>query len=441
MTDTSRLQFPSHNNLAHKVALWLDKRQGKNTCIGCCQSGKPCRNPLSKEKLMSASTSLNRLCSTAPSNPLASSVFKGAVQNLLCWRHGDQAQNFLSEWETQRQKTAGSLNIGKATLHSSKRHGSSLAPAKHANEMLRSGTATSAKLNIAVTTKSRPPAEAKPRGPTINSDNDSLLARRARPSGPPMRMTRSGATGPETRHQHQVARSPIISSAISVDVTLSCAICANDVPRASIPSTITGKCSHPNQTCRACIASWIASRLDSSGHDSLTCPECNELLSEIDIKAFAAPEVYGRYEDQVLRSALSKDPEFHWCVAPGCHAGHLHAGSGPIFRCVQCGNRSCIKHNVLWHEGMTCAEYDSSARSSQREKEEAASIEKVKETSRPCPGRGCGWRIEKKGGCDHMTCHKCKTEFCWRCFADYKDIRKYGNMAHQSSCHYHPTNL
>ena len=221
----------------------------------------------------------------------------------------------------------------------------------------------------------------------------------------------------------------------------SCAICTNDVPRASIPSTITGKCSHPNRTCRACIASWIASRLDSSGHDSLTCPECNELLSEIDIKAFTTPEVYGRYEDQVLRSALSKDPEFHWCVAPGCHSGHLHAGSSPIFRCIQCGTRSCIKHNVLWHEGMTCTEYDSSARSSQRAREEAASIEKVKEMSKPCPGRGCGWRIEKKGGCDHMTCHKCRTEFCWRCSADYNDIRRYGNEAHKPTCHYHPTNL
>ncbi|KAK7937568.1 uncharacterized protein PG986_014436 [Apiospora aurea] len=333
MAEASKPRLPPHNNLAHKIAHWLDKHQVKKTCIGRCQSGEPCRNPLSTEKLMSASTSLQRLSFMAPSSPEASPVFKEAVQNLLCWRHGCQAQNFLSGWEPQRQKTTGSFHVGMIPLHSSKGHGSSLslAPAKQVEGMLAYGTATSAKVNLAVT-KSRPLVEAKPRTLTVNAGKGSLLARHDQPSGPPVVMTRSGATGPETRHQKQVARSPIIPGPRPVDATLTCAICANDVPRASIPSTITGKCRHVNQTCRACIASWIASRLENSGHDGLTCPECREGLSESDIKAFAAHGVYERYEDQVLRSALSKDPEFHWCVAPGCRSGQLHAGSDPIFR-------------------------------------------------------------------------------------------------------------
>jgi len=31
----------------------------------------------------------------------------------------------------------------------------------------------------------------------------------------------------------------------------------------------------------------------------------------------------------------------------------------------------------------------------------------------------CASTIEKNGGCNHMTCKKCKYEFCWVCLADW----------------------
>ncbi|EKX38946.1 hypothetical protein GUITHDRAFT_115052 [Guillardia theta CCMP2712] len=39
--------------------------------------------------------------------------------------------------------------------------------------------------------------------------------------------------------------------------------------------------------------------------------------------------------------------------------------------------------------------------------------EEIARTSKPCTK--CGYRIVKMGGCDHMTCRKCRHEFCWRC--------------------------
>lgn len=35
-----------------------------------------------------------------------------------------------------------------------------------------------------------------------------------------------------------------------------------------------------------------------------------------------------------------------------------------------------------------------------------------------CPK--CGVCIEKNGGCSHMTCNRCKHEFCWTCLNDWK---------------------
>jgi hypothetical protein len=38
----------------------------------------------------------------------------------------------------------------------------------------------------------------------------------------------------------------------------------------------------------------------------------------------------------------------------------------------------------------------------QKAKDEQASLQKVKETTKLCPG--CQWPIEKNQGCEHMTC-------------------------------------
>lgn len=39
----------------------------------------------------------------------------------------------------------------------------------------------------------------------------------------------------------------------------------------------------------------------------------------------------------------------------------------------------------------------------------------VQETSKPCPNPNCNVHIHKTEGCNHMTCSRCRTEFCWIC--------------------------
>jgi hypothetical protein len=54
--------------------------------------------------------------------------------------------------------------------------------------------------------------------------------------------------------------------------------------------------------------------------------------------------------------------------------------------------------------------------------------ELVHKTSKPCP-TGCGWQIEKNLGCNHMTCSRCRHEFCWRCLQPYKHPASAGTCA------------
>lgn len=74
--------------------------------------------------------------------------------------------------------------------------------------------------------------------------------------------------------------------------------------------------------------------------------------------------------------------------------------------CEGCGAHSCYKHEVAWHTGQTCKEYDESIKQS-----DFATADYISRETKGCPG--CSIPIEKDGGCDHITCTKCSHEFCW----------------------------
>lgn len=120
-------------------------------------------------------------------------------------------------------------------------------------------------------------------------------------------------------------------------------------------------------------------------------------------------------------------------------------------------------HNVPWHEGETCDEYEYRKDPKVREMEEKATEKEIKGSAKKCPGGKCGVNITRNGGCDHMRCElnlffdclrdcgvetddeiigtRCGYEFCWLCLADYNLIRKNGNSFHEKDCKLHSDNL
>ena len=49
----------------------------------------------------------------------------------------------------------------------------------------------------------------------------------------------------------------------------------------------------------------------------------------------------------------------------------------------------------------------------------------ISANTKECPK--CQSTIEKNGGCNHMTCKKCKHEFCWVCAGNWKDHGSFYN--------------
>lgn len=42
-----------------------------------------------------------------------------------------------------------------------------------------------------------------------------------------------------------------------------------------------------------------------------------------------------------------------------------------------------------------------------------SSEERIKKVGKQCPGVGCGWVVEKDGGCNHMYCARCGLNWGW----------------------------
>ena len=200
-------------------------------------------------------------------------------------------------------------------------------------------------------------------------------------------------------------------------------------------------CAHPPNTCKECLQSWMASEFDTKGCDGIKCPECAQTLEYNEVQQAASAETFEAYDKLAFRNALGSLDEFAWCLAVGCGSGQLNIENNHFMDCVSCGYKQCLNHKVAWHEGETCEQYDYRTSGQKKRDEEKKEEEMLNTLSKKCPGPGCGWRIQKIDGCEHMTCKKCKFEFCWQCLASHVEIKRVGNTAHAATCKFHSTNL
>ncbi|KAI8943264.1 hypothetical protein NX059_001284 [Plenodomus lindquistii] len=239
-----------------------------------------------------------------------------------------------------------------------------------------------------------------------------------------------------------------------------CASCADSYPLQDLISLTA--CDHPSDICQQCLLAWLDTQMASTTWDQVRCPSsgCKNPITYEDVQKYAPADVYERFDELSMRSYLSSEPNFTYCLAPTCTSGQIHdtGTAGPIFRCAACKFRMCTAHTppVPFHEDESCTQYTerverkriaTEAREAAlrvRREQEQASAAEVTKTSVECPG--CGIMISKTVGCDHMTCRRlsCGFEFCYLCRAPYageNGIRKAGNAAHAVTCRYHGSRL
>jgi len=129
----------------------------------------------------------------------------------------------------------------------------------------------------------------------------------------------------------------------------------------------------------------------------------------------------GSIRANVVQSYLAKSLEAHLyatktrfiqCPSVNCGAGYVvdgnvddKEGCCSIVNCWECKQDFCVDC-IVSHPNMTCAE-------SRAAKANDFSSRFIQNFTKNCPT--CQTPITKNGGCNSMSCSRCKANFCWAC--------------------------
>ena len=187
--------------------------------------------------------------------------------------------------------------------------------------------------------------------------------------------------------------------------------------------------------CQTCLAKTIQTRLND-GLIEFPCPnpECSDPIGRTEVFSHLNQEDKVRFER--LRVNAESDNSRKTCP----HCSHITEHHLPVRRvrrlreeevkiqCENCRIEWCFKCHAPWHQDMTCKEFTRGNRQFQKWTEDrpngVANCQK-------CPT--CRVFIQRSTGCDHMTCNRCKTHFCYKCGGRFIDIPGLGDHYKRTS--------
>lgn len=157
-----------------------------------------------------------------------------------------------------------------------------------------------------------------------------------------------------------------------------------------------------------------------------TCPnaKCTEIVTEEEMKRALGEgsDFLNKFLSFQLRSFVESNSLTRWCPGRGCDriACALSAAAmeseGCVAHCVECSTDFCLVCGEEPHSPSNCK---SLSKWMEKCKNESETANWILANTKSCTK--CHSRIEKNQGCNHMTCQRCKHEFCWICMGDWND--------------------
>jgi len=190
-----------------------------------------------------------------------------------------------------------------------------------------------------------------------------------------------------------------------------CVICADTFDASQL---LCLQCGH--SFCINCWKDHIEYQVQL-GSPRITCMEqgCKCTLLGKDIMQICGDKVANGYHGFLLDNQISIINQVKRCLNPKCH-NLLTLDSVwlcNLSRC-ECGSLMCWKCGDESHAPATCNEKSKWLEISE---EEVMQNQWLTQNTKICPK--CKARIEKNGGCNHMTCSRCSYEFCWVCSGEW----------------------
>ncbi|KAE8409518.1 hypothetical protein BDV37DRAFT_277861 [Aspergillus pseudonomiae] len=193
-----------------------------------------------------------------------------------------------------------------------------------------------------------------------------------------------------------------------------CEICCEDDDNLE---TYAMRCGH--RFCVDCYRHYLAQKIRGEGEAArIECPGdgCNMIVDSKSLGLLVTPDLKDRYYTLLQRTYVDDKENLKWCPAPNCeYAVDCAVKQRDLRRIVPTVQCSC-KHHFCFgctlndHQPAPCQLVKMWLKKCEDDSETANWISA---NTKECPR--CHSTIEKNGGCNHMTCRKCKHEFCWMC--------------------------
>lgn len=196
-----------------------------------------------------------------------------------------------------------------------------------------------------------------------------------------------------------------------------CPVCTATyfVDKQMLNMTFGQKCDY--KTCITCLKEKIKVAITDKNSFPLKCDSCKDIIDlEVIIGVMSTPdftpEDIQKVRDWTTQACMADEAivECPVCSTPYNVAKVLAEKPIELCRNPDCQQQFCLRCKVLWHEGMTCKQYQD-----EHSPEAKATKEWIAANTKICPK--CNWPIERSEGCNHMHCKHCNGHFCWVCMA------------------------
>lgn len=211
-----------------------------------------------------------------------------------------------------------------------------------------------------------------------------------------------------------------------------CIICCEGVEEQPDMKTFALSCGH--RLCSSCYGNYVTEKIIENGQSRhIRCfgLKCPLVVVEDAIKLLVSDDVYKRYRDLLTKCYVEEMSSLAWCPSPNCEYAiecssrrsdlNVHT---PSVKCL-CGFEFCFGCGQENHRPNICVFAKMWIKKNNDDSETANWIFA---NTKDCPK--CESQIEKNGGCNHMTCKKCRHQFCWMCLGDWS---KHGSQYYNCS--------
>ncbi|KAJ7233990.1 hypothetical protein C8J57DRAFT_1356553 [Mycena rebaudengoi] len=246
-----------------------------------------------------------------------------------------------------------------------------------------------------------------------------------------------------SRRPSRKPRSPVVAK---VGEGFVCPICFDDAPDLS---PLALDCGH--SACSGCWEAYITSKIRDEGEHACRCMAegCALVVPDAFVRAAVDDASYTRFQELLVRHFVSCSAGLKFCPYPACTntvacpSASSKSSLTTVVPIVSCGARGIVPtspasmtqsqellRTTTGKEHFFCfgCIIDSDHRPVvcgvallwlKKCRDDSETANWIKSNTKECSK--CMSTIEKNGGCNHMTCKKCKHEFCWVCMGPWSE--------------------